>query len=91
MKKPSIANKAYWFCLIGPAQKDELPMGADSPLRMAVRQKFEKVTGHSEDVCSSGWGVSEPKYDVLRTLCVMSESDPDFKKIQGILSKRKLQ
>ena len=26
-------NKQYWFCLIGPTDRDRLPAGSDAPLR----------------------------------------------------------
>ena len=56
----------YWFCLIGPTDRNTLADGADFPMRMAIRDEFAKVTGESDDVCTSGWGVSEKKYKALR-------------------------
>lgn len=56
----------YWFCLIGPTDRNTLIDGADFPMRMAVRDKFANVTGEPDSVCASGWGVSEKKYEALR-------------------------
>jgi len=35
-------------------------------MRMVVRDEFAKLTGKSDSVCASGWGVSEKKYEALR-------------------------
>lgn len=52
--------KEYWFCLIGPVERKLLNNnGADSPLRFAVTEKFEKMLPGVDYTCASGWGVSE--------------------------------
>ena len=51
-------NPDYWFCIIGPAEKSELPWGADSPMRMAAQRTFEAMTKLSEYDCWSGWGTT---------------------------------
>lgn len=81
---------SYWFCLIGPAKRKDLPHGADFPLRISVRRAFTKMTKHDDKVCSSGWGVSEERFKVLRAVSVIEEDDSDFKKIQAILKKRQV-
>ena len=56
----------YWFCLIGPTERKNLYSGSDRPMRMAVRDKFIDLTDEDCDVCASGWGVSQKKYEALR-------------------------
>ena len=59
----------YWYCVIGPADQDELPEGADSPMRSAVEEAFEGLAGKGADYCSSGWGIDEELKEKLVT-CV---------------------
>lgn len=61
-------KKEYWFCLIGPVERKDLPNGADYPLRQAVRTKFLDLVGYDDDVCSSGWGLSQEQYDAIRKI-----------------------
>ena len=75
--------KKYWSCLIG-AEIGELPWGSDFPLRMAVREAFEKTTGVPDEVCASGWGIDEERYELLRIIGLMSTSE-----IKTLLEKRK--
>lgn len=49
-------NKNVWECKIGYALDKELPKGADAPLRNAVENAFEKMTGDEADFVTSGWG-----------------------------------
>lgn len=61
-------KQQYWMCLIGPANPDEYKgNGEDFPLRMAVRDKFFEIFGN-DDVCASGWGINQARYEALRTL-----------------------
>lgn len=65
----------YWMAIIGPADPNEYKgNGADSPLRRAVRDKFNEIFGEDE-VCASGWGIDEERYKVLRELHTKSTSD----------------
>jgi len=61
------SNKKYWMCIIGGVEENKLPFGADSILRNPVRDAYLKSFGH-DDVCASGWGINEDKYELLRTL-----------------------
>ncbi len=66
-------SKEYWSCLIGPADLNEYEDGgADFPLRMAVRDEFNYIFGPDE-VCCSGWGISEERYELLRKISLKSD------------------
>jgi len=67
-------NNLYWMCMIGPVDRKEIPEGGDSILRMAVRNKFYEVFGEDE-VCASGWGIDEKRYQVLRILHLIPTKD----------------
>ena len=56
---PTTAAGRYWTCKIGPTDAAELPPGSDLPMRQAVRAAFVALTGHGEQVLSSGWGRPE--------------------------------
>jgi len=43
-----------WECKIGRAE--DLPRGADAPLRQAVEAAYLELTGRRADFCFSGWG-----------------------------------
>ena len=45
-----------WGCKIGEVDDQELPDGADSPMREAVRIAYRKLTGHEPHFIFSGWG-----------------------------------
>ena len=65
-------KKQYWMCLIGPVGPNKYKgNGADLPLRMAVRDKFNEIFGPDE-VCASGWGISQERYEALRILHMFS-------------------
>ena len=51
--------KEYWVCVIGPIEREKLPLGADFPLRQAVKKAYEELTGDINYTCSSGWGADE--------------------------------
>jgi hypothetical protein len=55
-KEPLPSDEAIWFCKIGVADRAALPQGADAPLRQAVEQAFEQLTGREADFNFSGWG-----------------------------------
>lgn len=73
-------NKQYWMCIIGGVSKKELNKhyGADSILRQPVRDAFNDVFGEDE-VCASGWGIDEERYQILRVL--QSKSTEELKKL----------
>lgn len=73
--KSKKADNAYWMCIIGPVKKSEIPYGGDYPLRQAVRDKFYEMFEPEDDVCASGWGINEERYQVLRSLhCIDTDS-----------------
>ena len=51
--------KEYWWCRIGPIEREKVPEGGDFPLRQAVKDAFLKTTGENPKQCSSGWGMTE--------------------------------
>jgi hypothetical protein len=59
-------SKEYWFCLIGPIEKEKVHQGGDFPLRQAVKDAFERTTGEDAEMCSSGWGVDEEEAEAMR-------------------------
>jgi hypothetical protein len=72
------AKKEYWICIIGSTTRDKLPMGADAPMRMPVRENFEHLIGHEDEHCWSGWGLTEKRKELILELWNMDESElPD--------------
>ena len=57
--KRSAVRKCYWVGIIGETEHGKLPYCADSPMRQAVQKAFKKVTGHDEEVFSSGWSADK--------------------------------
>lgn len=49
-------DRRVWDCQVGWASEEKLSPGADAPMRVAVREAFEKLVGRSPDFCASGWG-----------------------------------
>ena len=49
-----------WSCKIGELSEEELqaayPYGADFPMRRAVEEAYERITGRSPNFIFSGWG-----------------------------------
>jgi hypothetical protein len=45
-----------WVCKIGTDENVEIPKGADAPMRQAVQEAFEKVTGVGARYAFTGWG-----------------------------------
>ncbi|HRU00060.1 MAG TPA: hypothetical protein P5231_11030 [Ignavibacteriales bacterium] len=76
-------NKQYWYCLIGgvPKRKLDKYYGADSILRHPVRNAFNEVFGPDE-VCVSGWGIDEERYNLL--MLIESKSTEDLKNLLDI-------
>lgn len=56
----------YWFCIIGPFDRNKLHLGADFPLRDAVQKAYVNMTKDVDFVCSSGWGMNPEKYEKVR-------------------------
>lgn len=61
-------SNEYWFCFVGPVDRNKVPDGADFPMRQAVRGMFKQVTGQYAESCSSGWGLDEQTMEEIRTV-----------------------
>jgi len=70
-------KKFYWSCLIGgPIDPSKYEgNGADWPLRQAVRDAYIKMFCEDNEVCSSGWGINEERYELLRKVNHIPTSD----------------
>jgi hypothetical protein len=55
---PSKPREKVWSCKIGGRDIGELPYGADGPMRTAVSEAYQKLTGREDEFCFSGWGGS---------------------------------
>ena len=75
----------YWVCVIGATNSKNLKDGADSPMRKAVQQAFEEVTGHEHEDCWSGWGSEKERVDVINAVWSMDEKDPLYEAIKCML------
>lgn len=51
-------DPAVWYCKVGEFPRDQLPEGADSPLRQAVEIEYERLTGQPPQFTFSGWGAA---------------------------------
>ena len=73
LKKPNgtkplvkrIAKPRYWVCIIGETEWNDLPRGADSPIRQATQKAFKEITGHNENHCWSGWAADKKTVDKI--------------------------
>lgn len=68
-------KKQYWLCIIGGIASEKITWSADYPLRIAVRDKYVEMFGEDEDVCASGWGIDEERYNMLRVINTLSTAD----------------
>ena len=66
-------NKEFWTCTIGPIKRDLIPYGGDFQLRKSVQDSYMKMLGEDARICSSGWGCSENKQELLSVLNHQSE------------------
>jgi len=57
----------YWVCIVGPIDSDELPDGADGPLRTAVLNRVREMTSDAVG-CWSGWGCDEQTKEEILTV-----------------------
>ena len=81
----------YWFCTIGPYDRNKVPFGSDHPLRTAVEDKFIEMFGEQAKTCGSGWGRTEEmkrRLDIISFLPTTDKSGEILKQIDEILSKR---
>jgi hypothetical protein len=49
-------SENIWSCKIGGDVGDGLPRGADGPMRDAVADAFERISGKRPEFIFSGWG-----------------------------------
>lgn len=54
---------ATWTCKIGEVDRDSLPAGCDGPMRQAVDDAYENLTGKQADFIFSGWGGKLNEYE----------------------------
>lgn len=80
-------KKEYWIGIIGPTTRDKLPIGADAPLRRAVILAYEKILDTGNYDCSSGWGLSQKRYDAITSVWGMEEEE--FKKVESFIKELK--
>jgi hypothetical protein len=65
-------NLKIWSCKVGYADADRLPPGSDGPMRDAVQDAFEQLTGLAPDFTFSGWGAQLSPGE----LAVVNDTDP---------------
>lgn len=65
-----------WSCKIG--ETNALPMGADAPMRAAVRLAYEALTGEEPAFIFSGWGaeLTEPERAMVENREPRRDSPP---------------
>lgn len=51
--------KEYWFCIVGPIERKDLPDGADMPMRFGVTDALRTMIPHGDIDIWSGWGVTD--------------------------------
>lgn len=56
-----------WSCKIGVMGSADIPVGGDSPMRRAVDEAFQRLTGKPSDFIFSGWSaeLTEPELAVV--------------------------
>jgi hypothetical protein len=76
---PKPGELRYWHCIIGPVyQDDELPFGADAPMRSAALQAFFRLTGRETITCWSGWGMTEEEKEYCLSFAPLPKDEPAF-------------
>lgn len=80
----NIEKEEYWFCFIGPIQRNKVPFGGDFPLRETIKEAYYKMLGEYADVCSSGWGLSPEMKDRLNTIELLPQLNPSGKYLEAI-------
>lgn len=68
-----MSSEKIWECKIGGVV-GELPKGSDGPMRKAVRDAFNEITGIEATFCFSGWGA---KIDGLERSVVENREPTD--------------
>lgn len=83
--------KNYWFCEIGPIERNRIPLNGDWPLRSAVKDKFAEMFNEYPETCSSGWGLTEEmkiRLDIISFLPSTNPSGEILKQIDKLLLER---
>lgn len=78
----------YWFCKIGPIDKNKIQHGGDYPLRSVVQNRFIEIFGKQAEICSSGWGLTQEmktRLDIISFLPITDTSGNILKQIDKIL------
>lgn len=58
-----------WKCKIGEVEEDDMPEGADRPMRQAVIEAYEELTGEAPRFAFTGWGgaLSETEQKIIES------------------------
>lgn len=51
-------SEKIWTCKIGSVDDNELPDGADAPMRQAVQRAYFEMTGRCPGFTFSGWAAN---------------------------------
>lgn len=76
--------KAIWSCKIGECERDDLPNGADSPLRLAVERAYRETTGRVPRFIFSGWNATLTESE----RAVVEDRLPDPRKTDAYTAER---
>lgn len=82
-------SREYWCCMIGPVESKDLDYyggDMDYPLRDAVKEVFKQYFD-TPYKCSSGWGMKEEKFALIKEL--MKKNASDLRQAINFLEKRK--
>lgn len=85
----TIPNPEHWFCIIGPANRKQLPDGADGPLRTAAKNAAYKMLPDNDLIVSSGWGMSDAVRELVISIIIRSLSDKQTMKINKFVEQIK--
>ena len=78
-----------WFCKIGEIEEGVLPSGSDSPMRNAVEQTYQDLTGQESDFLFSGWSgyLTELEYNTAYGDPVSKNHDKGWDQCHMMLNK----
>ena len=81
-------KQEFWTCVIGPADKNNLPTGADLSMQMAVKTAFLGTTGDQHEICRSGWcsdtetaAKASVKRDFVYAVYDLNTPEPQLRKL----------